>query len=222
MPNPLDSAIVFEMTDYDSKYWKKKIFYYSSTDWVHEPLPFAIEAEKYFSGKRILELGAGAGQDSIWFDFKGYDVTVSDGEDSFFDEMKSKTSQRASFAAFDITQPFPFEDSSFDVVYAHLVLHYFNDETMKQIVSEIRRVLVKGGVVACMVNSVNDPEFELSKADKDNIMNINGLKKRFFSKESLEHYFGDFEIILCDEMGRTPKDDALDTTSLVRLIGRLK
>jgi len=210
------------MTDYDPKYWKKKISYYSDAEWSNKPLPFAIEAEKYFSGKRVLELGAGAGQDSIWFDSKGYDVTVSDGEDSFFDAIKSKTSQKATFIQLDVKEPFPFEDSLFDVVYAHLVLHYFNDETMKQIVSEIRRVLVKGGVLACMVNSVNDPEFDSSKADKDNVIIINGLKKRFFSKESFKRYFGDFEIILCDEKGRTPKDDALDTTGLVRLIARLK
>ena len=52
-----------------------------------------------------------------------------------------------------------FEDESIEVIIADLSLHYFNDETTKNIVKEIKRVLKCNGYLIARVNSVNDSNF---------------------------------------------------------------
>ena len=43
-----------------------------------------------------------------------------------------------------------------------------------------------------------------------------------FSKESLEPFVKDFEPLLFDENGRTPKDDAVSNSGMIQFIGRVK
>jgi ubiquinone/menaquinone biosynthesis C-methylase UbiE len=69
----------------------------------------------------------------------------------------------------DVSQPLPFPDSSFDVVFAELLLHYFPDTIMQQIMTEISRVLKPGGILACMMNSTKDPEYDEAKLDSDGL-----------------------------------------------------
>ena len=45
---------------------------------------------------------------------------------------------------------YPYADESFDVVYGNLCLHYYDDETTKQIVVESLRVLKPGGRFFCL------------------------------------------------------------------------
>ena len=52
--------------------------FYKDADWIDKPNLFAQEAIKYFPKyARILELGAGQGQDSRFFAEHGYEVVSS-------------------------------------------------------------------------------------------------------------------------------------------------
>jgi ubiquinone/menaquinone biosynthesis C-methylase UbiE len=209
---------------YNSDYWSKKVESYFEEDWAHQPSPFSQEVSRFIKPKStLLELGTGAGQDGLWFAERGQDVTLSDGVDGSFDSIqntaRNKGLNNISLVKFDLTGTFPFPDSSFDVVYAQLVLHYFNDNAMSQIVNEIYRVLNPGGVFAMMANSQKDEEYNPDVVE-DNLINIKGISKRFFTTESLKPFVRNFEELLLDENGRTPKDDAVNNSGMVRFIGR--
>jgi len=63
--------------------WKELHSNYQEQDWIEKPSLFAETAIHYFpKSGRILELGAGHGQDSIFFAKRGYDVVSTDIETS--------------------------------------------------------------------------------------------------------------------------------------------
>ena len=211
--------------DYNRSHWTKKIPKYLSEDWSTKPSPFAQEVAKHLSpDQTLLELGTGAGQDGLWLAGKVKKVVLSDGHDVAFDEIRQRAKAKGilnlDLQTVDITKVFPFDDSSFDVVYAQLVLHYFDDETMHKIMSEIKRVLRPGGLLACMVNSIKDEEYNPDQVNDDGLILVDGLIKRYFDEDSFEPFVEGFEAVLLDSRGKTPKDDAVSNSGMVRFIGK--
>jgi SAM-dependent methyltransferase len=209
---------------FDPEYWQKKVEGYQAQEWSDRPSPFAMTAVEYFPPHAaILELGAGAGQDGLWFAKDGYDITEADGTDAAFGSILQKAEERGlknvRADKFDLAGTFPFTDGCFGVVYAQLVLHYFNDETMHHVMDEIRRVLKPGGVLACMVNSTDDEEYDENALNPEGLIETKGITKRFFTLGTFEPFISGFETKLFDTEGTTPKDDAVDNTGLIRFIG---
>ncbi len=199
--------------------------YYSKQDWINKPNIFAEEVLEYFPEKGyILCLGDGQGQDARFFATKGYKVLTTDKSTEALKVSSQKILEQnlknITAEKLDLTLDLPFEKGVFDVVYAHLSLHYFSEEKTKQIFKEIQRVLIPGGILAVFVNSVNDPEFNSGKRIEQEYFEIEGMKKRFFSKYSMDYFTKDFQVILLDDKGRTYKDDAKGIHNLVRFVGR--
>jgi ubiquinone/menaquinone biosynthesis C-methylase UbiE len=200
---------------------------YNSEDWSLRPTPFGTLASSHFpKGARILELGCGAGQNGLGFAVQGFSTVLSDATDSAFGEIgqraEAKGIANVELRKLDIIEPLPFADSSFGVVYSELVLHYFNDTTMERIMAEISRVLKAEGILACMTNSIKDPEYDESKLTSEGLLELDGLTKRYFSVETFKPFVGAFEPILFDEHGRAPKDDVKSNGGMIEFIGRKK
>lgn len=215
-----------EASKYMSKNtWSKIHSYYEKQDWINRPSLFAKEVIKYFpqSGK-VLDLGAGQGQDSRYFAKKGYEVVSTDMSDSALainqekvtDEIKDKISVRI----LDLSENFPYPDESFDILYAHLSLHYFDKETTIKIFNEIERVLKKGGTLAFLVNSTSDPEYGTGLKIEDDFFEVDNTQKRYFSVQTVKNFASDFETILLDGSGETYKDRAKGVHNLIRFVGR--
>ncbi len=212
------------MADDSTWHWSIRIKEYLEADWSKRPTPFAQTVVQYFqSNCQVLELGCGAGQDSIWFAQNGHKVVCADQTDVAFGDIQARAQEagvQIALQTVDLLKPFPFADESFDAVYAQLVIHYFNNADTQAIYDEIHRVLKPGGVVAVMVNTMKDAEYDPSKLDSDGLLHHKGLTKRYFSKETLAPFVTKFEPVLFDEDGRTPKDDAKDNAGMVRFVGR--
>lgn len=199
-------------------YWTDKRKSYEESEGF-APSIFAEFAITHFpESGNILELGAGRGQDSLYFSSYDYSVEstdlIIDDEESdrvFPDSVARKT--------VDLSQPLPYEDSSYDGVYAHLALHYFDSATTAQIFNEVLRVLKPGGVFAFLVNSVNDPEYKTGTEIEQDYFETDGTMKRYFSEKTAREFGVKFEIVLCDEEGETYKDSAKGVHNLVRFIG---
>ena len=207
-----------------SWHWDIRLKEYLDADWSHSPSPFVQVVLPYLpKSGTVLEIGAGAGQDSIWLASKGFDVTCTDSNDIAFAEILNRSKSaggKLKVQIIDATKPMPFKDSSFDCVYAQLSLHYFNDKITHAMFAEIHRVLKPGGVLAIMMNSLDDPEYDLTQLNSEGLMNIKGLRKRYFSTNSLQNYVNDYKTILIDDNGRTPKDDAKHNSGMIRFIGK--
>lgn len=207
-------------------FWNTQHSKYSEEDWINNPTIFATESIEYLPVKgQLLDLGAGQGQDSRFFASKGFRVTSTDFSDNALNISRQKTpadlKTNVTFQNLDLSQVFPFKDSSFDIIYSHLALHYFNEQTTKQIFSEIHRCLKKGGILAILLNSTTDPEYGThQKLEPDFFRFENGTTKRYFSTQSIQIFTSHFTPLLLDNLGETYKDRRIGVANLIRFIGR--
>ena len=111
--------------------------------------------EKISPKDKILDLGCGLGNDTLYLIEKGYSVLSCDFSKVALNYVKNNI-KNSQIKYLDISKPLPFLDNSFNVVVADLSLHYFNDETTKSIMHEIKRILDKNGYLLARVNSVKD------------------------------------------------------------------
>jgi SAM-dependent methyltransferase len=201
-------------------FWTKLHDIYSKEDWIAKPSLFAEIVIDYLpeSGS-ILELGAGLGQDSAYFADHGYAVTSTDLN---VDQLQKLAGDKFAVKAVDLREPLSFSAASFNVVYAHLSLHYFDHETTEKIFAEIYRVLKPNGILAFFTNSTSDPEYNTGQRVEDDYFNTAGTLKRYFSVESAKQFAHSFEPILADQNGETYKDSAKGIHNLIRYIGRKK
>lgn len=199
--------------------WQKIHSDYTKQDWVEKPSIFAEQAIAFFpEAGSLLELGGALGQDSAFFKSKGYDVLLTD----LSQEVLAQASEKHGLETqqIDISKPLPFADSSFNVIYAHLSLHYFEWQKTQEIFIEINRVLKEGGVLAALFNSTSDPEYGTSTKIEDGFFEIKSMKKRFFTADDVRNLVSGFEILLLDDQGETYKDNAKGVKNLIRLVAR--
>ena len=206
--------------------WSNLHTHYSKQDWINKPSIFAEFAMKYFPETgRVLDLGAGQGQDSKYFAENGYEVMCTDISAEALDLAKEKISEseaktKVTFVQLDLNESIPYPNESFDVVYAHLAIQFFSDVRTKEIAAEIYKILKPGGVVALLCNSTSDPEYDQGEQIEADYFQIGDMKKRYYTPETLGRYFSEFEQIICDAEGETYKDAAKGVHNLIRFVGK--
>lgn len=100
------------------------------------------------AGKRVLELGSGAGEGAVWFALQGAEVIATDLSPGMLDVVRRVASLHGVSldarvaSADDLSQ---FADNSIDVVYAANLLHHVE---IAPCLDEVRRVLKPGGLAA--------------------------------------------------------------------------
>ncbi len=207
------------------EFWDNKLISYSNEEWANKPSIFAAEAIKFFpkTGK-VLELGAGIGQDSIYFASNGFQVTATDFSTSGLDILRTNIPEDLKadigIQTLDLSHPFSLPSNEYAAVYAHLSLHYFDNATTVQIFDEIFRIIKPGGILAILLNSTTDPEYGIGELLEADYYEIEGIKKRFFSPNSLERFVAKFEVMILDSSGQTYKDNQKGVKNLVRFIGQ--
>lgn len=186
------------MTTSDSsaakKYWDKDW----GENWQDKSWPPSEFAEKAYSIiknkglKDILDIGSGKGRDSLFFAEKGLGVTAVDISDIALKMIQEKNPRIKCFSG-DITE-IEFPDNSFDVIYGHLILHYFNHADLANIIKKIHRILRRDGYVFIKCKSVEDPLFGKGKKIEKNVYFHEHLRN-FFTKEYMRKILKDFDII---------------------------
>jgi len=138
----------------------------------------------------ILDLGCGIGCDSIYLSKKGFNIVACDFSQVALDRLKTANFNIKTVLV-DISKPLPFKENSFDIIIADLSLHYFDEQTTKSILKEIKRILTCNGVLIARVNSMLDFNHGAGQGEKieENYYYVKGYKKRFFNKEEINKYF---------------------------------
>ena len=149
------------------------------------PSDFANEVLKNLKpNSKILELGCGVGNDSIAFANSGHSIIATDFSNTAIKKNKERFDNiNLEFKIFDISNKFPFEENTFDLVYARLSLHYFKDQTTKMIFAEIRRVLKPNGKLAFICKSTKDPLYGKGTEIEQDMFEYKGHIRHFFSED---------------------------------------
>jgi ubiquinone/menaquinone biosynthesis C-methylase UbiE len=117
-------------------------------------LPRLVDFSSY-RGKRLLEVGCGAGIDLVRFARAGVHVTGIDLSTTAIELARKNLEQNGLNADLRVMngETMQFPDDSFDVVYAHGVLQY--TANVEKMVAELHRVLKPGGELIVMVYNRN-------------------------------------------------------------------
>lgn len=176
---------------FKNKNWKDK--WINKNKWPESQ--FAKRVYVFIKNKKIrtlLDIGCGGGRDSEYFSRRGLKVTAVDVIVSEQQQEKLK-SNNIQFIKSDIRN-IKIKDNSFDVIYAHLSLHYFNNKTTDKILNILYKILKPGGYIFIKCKSTDDPLFGKGKMIENNFYD-DGHMRHFFSKEYMKEKLKDFSII---------------------------
>ncbi|WP_434992231.1 class I SAM-dependent methyltransferase [Arthrobacter sp. Ld5] len=112
--------------------------------------PATIDLLGDVSGRRVLDVGCGAGPLSAALTATGATVTGFDASPAMIDLARRRLGIEADLHVADLSQPLPFRDGVFDAAAASLVFHYLRDWSAP--LAELRRVLKPGGRLVLSVN----------------------------------------------------------------------
>jgi len=208
---------------YSQRVWRSIFKKYLQSDWIGKHTFFAESVIDFFPRNgNLIDLGAGLGQDSRYFSLNGFKVTSVDLSKTAIriaKELAKKQNLKYKILKLDLSNKLPFKDESFDIVYSHLALHYWDIVETKKLFSEIYRILKTGGIFATLVNTMDDPETKIFKKIDDYLyFDPKGIVKRYFTIEHLETFISDkYEPIIFDDEGETYKDKI---KCLIRFVGR--
>ncbi|NTV24555.1 MAG: class I SAM-dependent methyltransferase, partial [Nanoarchaeota archaeon] len=145
----------------------------------------------------LLDLGCGDGRDSIYFAGKGLKVTAVDFSESGIARLK----ERISLSGMDNIQAIQkdirkirLKDNSFDIIYAHLSLHYFDDETTARLFGMIYRILNHRGQLFVKCKSTDDALYGKGE-NVGKEMYLKGHLRHFFTKRYMEEKLERFRIL---------------------------
>lgn len=132
----------------------------------------------------VLELGCGQGDDARYLSKFGHQVTACDFVEAVIVRNRERFRDGAglAFQVMRTDTPFPDADDTFDVVYAHLTLHYFRHDVTEAIFGEIRRVLGPGGLLTVVCKSDHDPLYGQGTMIEPDMYELHGHIRHFFSE----------------------------------------
>jgi len=152
------------------------------------PMSFIGEAIKFsdFAGKRVLELGCGAGIDSAEFTCNGAQVVSLDltqiGARLTQDLLKEATLSSCVLQASALS--LPFKQDTFDCVYSFGVLHHIPQ--IENVLAQIQQILKPGGQIMAMLYHKDSLLYAYSIIYLKGI--TGGLLGRFTPEEILSRY----------------------------------
>jgi SAM-dependent methyltransferase len=141
--------------------------------------------------KRLLELGAGHGRDTIFFASNGMEVEALDYSViavEILDKIAKEKRLAIKSLIFDVKKnSLPFPDSYFDAVYSHMLFNMrFSQDELHFVFSEIRRVLKPKGWNFLSVRNHHDKSYGKGQEIEKGIYDINGFQIRFFTQKEIE------------------------------------
>ena len=176
-----------------------------------EPSNFAtlcLNHMKTNNVRRLLELGAGHGRDSILFASENIEVEALDYSSVGIDIINKLIAERKlpiHEQIFDVKKQLPFRDCSFDAVYSHMLLNMrFSIDEIQFIFSEIKRVLKPRGFNFFSVRNHNDKFYGKGSKQNNDIYDIDGFQVRFYTEQEIIELLPDFEILWIKEEYEDP------------------
>ena len=181
-----------------------------------DPSLSAKKAVKLFKEKnidKIVEIGAGLGRDTLFFAKNLIHTTALDYSPSGIDIINQKTkknnlSNYISTKLFDVRQKLPFEDSSVDACYSHMLYCMaLTTKDLEKLNNEIHRILKPNGLNIYTVRHTNDGDYKNGKHIGEDLYENDGFIVHYFSEEKVNSLLNGFKNISLEkfEEGNFPR-----------------
>ena len=204
-----------KILDQQSQYWEKN-FLSKPEMFGLEPSKAAINTLKIFKEeniKKIIELGAGLGRDTIFFAKNSINVEALDYSPTAIKiinkkVLEHKLSNVVSTKMFDVRKKLPFKDNSVNACFSHMLYCMALTTTeLKYLNSEICRVLKPGGINVYTVRHTEDGDYKNGIHIGEDLYENDGFIVHFFSKEKVRKISDGFNVINIEsfEEGKFPR-----------------
>jgi ubiquinone/menaquinone biosynthesis C-methylase UbiE len=146
-------------------------------------MPAMINTLGNIKGKKILDLGCGAGAHAMEYVKKEADVCGLDISKTLVKIAKKRCPQ-AKFTVGSMNK-IPYEDNTFDIVTASLSIHYIKD--LNKLLHEVNRVLKKNGL---FIYSTYNPIYATLESYEDDNLKIFAVGEINIKKSQKKIYLG--------------------------------
>jgi len=191
-----------KVLDQQSQYWEKN-FLSKPEMFGLDPSKAAINTLKIFKEKKIkkiVELGAGLGRDTIFFAKNLINVDALDYSPAAIKVinkkiLENKLSNLVSTKIFDVRKKLPFENNSVEVCFSHMLYCMALTTTeLKFLNNEICRILKPGGMNVYTVRHTGDGDYKNGTHIGEDLYENDGFIVHFFSEEKVRQIADGFNI----------------------------
>tara|TARA_Y100000816_G_scaffold263244_1_gene221443 strand:+ start:138 stop:791 length:654 start_codon:yes stop_codon:yes gene_type:complete len=183
-----------------SQHWEKN-FSNKPEMFGLEPSISAKKALKLFQEKKIkkiVEIGAGLGRDTIFFAKNSIHTTALDYSSSGIEIINQKIKKNnlkdyISTKLFDVRQKLPFKDNSIEACYSHMLYCMaLTNKDLEKLNNEIRRILKPDGINIYTVRHENDGDFKKGIHRGESLYENDGFIVHFFSEKKVNSLLDGF------------------------------
>tara|TARA_B100000700_G_scaffold202855_1_gene223061 strand:+ start:258 stop:911 length:654 start_codon:yes stop_codon:yes gene_type:complete len=201
--------------DQQSQHWESN-FLSKPEMFGLEPSIAAEKALKSFQEKKIkkiVELGAGLGRDTIFFAKNSIFVEALDYSKTSIESIKSKSKKKnlSNFIdakVYDIRKKLPFEDNSIEGCFSHMLYCMaLTNFDLNNLNTEICRILKPGGINIYTVRHTNDGDYKNGIHRGEDLYENDGFIVHFFSKDKVNELSNGFKVLDIEkfEEGKFPR-----------------
>jgi len=204
-----------KILDQQSQYWENN-FLSKPEMFGLEPSIAAINTLKNFKEnniKKIVELGAGLGRDTLFFAKNSINTEALDYSSVAIKTInkkaeENKLSNSISTKIFDVRKKLPFKDMSIEACFSHMLYCMaLSTAELKYLNNEICRILKPGGFNIYTVRHTGDGDYKNGKHIGEDLYENDGFIVHFFSEEKIEQISEGFKILEIEnfEEGKFPR-----------------
>ena len=186
--------------DQQSLHWEKN-FSSKPEMFGNEPSVAAVKSLNFFKGKKIVELGAGLGRDTIFFAKNSIQVEALDYSQKAIEIInnKSKKLNLTRFIKtkiFDIRKRLPFDNHSIDGCFSHMLYCMaLSNYDLENLNKEILRILKPRGINIYTVRNTDDGDYKNGTHIGEDLYENDGFIVHFFSEKKIKSLTNGFDIL---------------------------
>jgi len=144
----------------------------------------------------ILELGTGQGRDTKYLVDSGMKVIAVDYSETACNQLQNRFGSKVVMMQCDLREGIGLPRASVDACFSHMLLTMdFTDEQLFKLMSDLKRVVVPGGLIMFSVRNQRDPGFGKGENIHGSVWeNEKGFAVRYYSEEDIRRFSEGFTI----------------------------